>query len=50
MNEVANVENEEYILKCYVIYGNLFQYSYLENSMNRGAWRAIVHRVTKSQT
>ena len=26
------------------------QYSCLENSMNRGAWRATVHRVTKSQT
>ena len=30
--------------------GNPFQYSCLENSMFRGAWRAIVHRVTKSQT
>ena len=26
------------------------QYSCLENPMDRGAWRAIVHRVTKSQT
>ena len=25
-------------------------YSYLENSMDRGAWQATVHRVTKSQT
>ena len=24
--------------------------SYLEKSMDRGAWRAIVHAVTKSQT
>ena len=31
-------------------YGNLFQYSCLENPMNRGAWRAIAHRVAKSQT
>ena len=31
-------------------YGNPFQYSCLENSMDRGAWRAIVHRVAKSQT
>ena len=23
--------------------GNSFQYSYLENSVNRGAWQAIVH-------
>ena len=26
------------------------QYSYLENSMDRGAWRAIVHGIAKSQT
>ena len=26
------------------------QYSCLENSMDRGAWQAIVHGVTKSQT
>ena len=26
------------------------QYSYLENPMDRGAWRTIVHGVTKSQT
>ena len=26
------------------------QYSCLENPMDRGAWRAIVHRITKSQT
>jgi len=26
------------------------QYSDLENSMDRGSWRAIVHGVTKSQT
>ena len=30
--------------------GNLLQYSCLENSMDRGAWRATVHGVTKSQT
>ena len=29
--------------------GNPLQYSYLENSMDRGAWRAIVHGVAKSQ-
>ena len=28
--------------------GNPLQYSYLENSVDRGAWRAIVYRVTKS--
>ena len=30
--------------------GNPFQYSYLENPMDRGAWWATVHGVTKSQT
>ena len=30
--------------------GNLLQYSCLENPMDRGAWRAAVHRVAKSQT
>ena len=31
-------------------HGNILQYSCLENPMNRGAWRAIVHRFAKSQT
>ena len=31
-------------------HSNLLQYSCLENPKNRGAWRAIVHRVSKSQT
>ena len=30
--------------------GNPLQYSCLENSMDRGAWRATVHRVAKSWT
>ena len=30
--------------------GNPFQYSCLENPMDRGAWRATVLGVTKSQT
>ena len=30
--------------------GNPPQYSYLENPMDKGAWRATVHGVTKSQT
>ena len=29
---------------------NPLQYSCLENSMDRGAWRDIVHGITKSQT
>ena len=28
--------------------GNLLKYSFLENSMDRGAWQATVHRVAKS--
>ena len=31
-------------------HGNPLQYSDLENPMDRGAWWAIVHRVTQSQT
>ena len=30
--------------------GNPVQYSCLENPTDRGAWRATVHGVTKSQT
>ena len=30
--------------------GNPLQYSCLENSMDRGAWRATVHGVTNSRT
>ena len=30
--------------------GNPLQYSCLENPMDRGAWRATAHGVTKSQT
>ena len=30
--------------------GYPFQYSCLENSMDRGAWKATVHGVTKNQT
>ena len=31
-------------------HGNPLQYSYLENPMDRGAWKSIVHWVAKSQT
>ena len=31
-------------------HGNPLQYSCLEDPMDRGAWPAIVHAVTKSQT
>ena len=30
--------------------GNPLQYSCLENRVDRGAWRAMVHGVTESQT
>ena len=30
--------------------GNPFQYSCLKNFMDRGAWRATIHGVTKSRT
>ena len=30
-------------------HGNPLQYSCLENSMDRGSWRASVHRVTKTE-
>ena len=31
-------------------HGNPLQYSCLENPMDRGAWKAMVYKVTKSQT
>ena len=31
-------------------HGNPFQYSCLENPVDRGAWRATIHRLTKSWT
>ena len=31
-------------------HGNPLKHSCLKNTVDRGAWRAIVHRVTKSQT
>ena len=31
-------------------HGNRIQYSCLENPMDRGAWKATVHRVTTSQS
>ena len=30
--------------------GNPFQYSCLENPMDRGAWRAVIYGVTQSDT
>ena len=31
-------------------HGNPLQYSCLENPMDRGAWRSMVHRVAESRT
>ena len=31
-------------------HGNPLQYSFLENSMDRGVWQAAVHRIAKSGT
>ena len=31
-------------------HGNLFQYSCLENPMDRGAWQDAVHSIAQSQT
>ena len=31
-------------------HGNPLQYSCMENPMDRGTWRATIHRVAKSQT
>ena len=42
-------EREEQILYINA-YGNLLQYSCLENPMDGGAWWAAVHGVTKSRT
>ena len=42
-------EREEQILYINA-YGNPLQYSCLENPMDGGAWWAVVHGVTKSQT
>ena len=44
-----NTYKNHYALTLSTI-GNLLQCSCLENPMDRGAWRATVHRVTESQT
>ena len=52
--KVIESKSEELITRKNTIYlvvdGNPLQFSCLENSMDRGAWQAIVHEVTKSQT
>ena len=46
MNFLAN---PIYVLKKMYIYGNLLQYSYLGNPMDRGASQATAHGVAKSR-
>ena len=43
-------ELNPWVRKIPVGNGNLFQYSYLENSRDRRAWGATLHGVSKSQT
>ena len=43
-------ENKWSIFVLLYYKGLSIQYFYLENSMDRGVWRATAHRVTKSQT
>ena len=31
-------------------HGNLLQYSWLENPLDRGAWWSVIHAVAKSRT
>ena len=51
---IADIENEGSIpeLRRFTGEGNVnsLQYSGLKNCMNRGAWQATVHGVTKSWT
>ena len=42
--------NQFLLLTCVEGNGNPLQNSYLENSMDRGAWWAAVHGVTQSDT
>ena len=41
-----NLLDDLYVVRAHA---NLFQYSCLENPMDRGAWRAIVQSTAKSQ-
>ena len=44
-----------HLFRCSIVslsgggHGNALQYFFLENSMDRGAWRATIHRVAQSQ-
>ena len=46
----SHLQNEMFIKYGGVGNGNPLQYSCLENPMDKGAWRALVHGVAKSRT
>ena len=51
--EIKCVVNHLYLEVCYIIgevNGTQLQYSYLENPMDGGAWKAAVRRVAEGQT
>ena len=48
-NPAANAGDARDLGSSGVGNGNPLQYSCLENSMDRGDWRATVHKVAKSQ-
>ena len=51
VEETASGQNSGYAEEAnIVIYGNLLQYSCLENPMDRGGWQAKVHRIAESDT
>ena len=51
VEESASGQNSRYAEGAnIVIYGNLLQYSCLENPMDRGGWQAKVHRIAQSDT
>ena len=51
VEESASGQNSRYAEEAnIVIYGNLLQYSCLENPMDRGGWQAKVHRIAQSDT
>ena len=52
-SEVSQKEKHQYSILMHIYgegNGNPLQYSCLENPMGRGAWKAVVHEVAKSQT
>jgi len=47
---LLNNKKQQTLDTCKEGNGNPLQYSCLENPVDRGAWRAAVHRVTQSRT